>query len=81
MISKRFIKLDIIVHTEYGRKYEVKMTCKTSLFIHLLKIAYKSVRVNSKIFRKSSLKFISGQKNQTRSGIALDSTRLEIFNL
>ena len=81
MISKRFIKLGIIVHTEYGRIYEVKMTFKTLLFAHLLKIAYKGVRVNSKIFRKSSLKFTFGQKNQTQSRIALDSTRLEIFNL
>ena len=59
MISKRFVKLGIILYYRSRTKYDAMIICITLhfLFTHPLKRAWKNARIKSKIFKKSFLNF------------------------
>ena len=62
MISKRFVKLGILVYYKYSGKYEVKMTLLT--YVYCLPYFAKSLEervVEIKNVLKSFLKFTFGQ--------------------
>ena len=74
-ISYRFVKLTIIKYFIIRNKCDL-------LFIHLLKRAWKSRRMEWNIFRKSSLNFTFGQDGSLKSDFARsNSSKLVLLKI